>query len=109
PDAPIIEEWVSDDEEQDESPIVVEKKTIVPTIPKVNVVKSKQQEKPVRNAEMYRSQKPRGNQRNWNNLKSQQLGSDFVMIKKACYNVLPSSKKKLCFKSSLNENWNKSS
>ncbi|GJX05190.1 ribonuclease H-like domain-containing protein [Tanacetum coccineum] len=89
PDAPIIEEWVSDDEEQDESPVVVEKKIVVPTIPKVNVVKSKQQEKPVRKpvkyAEMYRSQKPRGNQRNWNNLKSQQLGSDFVMIKKACY------------------------
>ncbi|GKB30038.1 hypothetical protein Tco_0869439 [Tanacetum coccineum] len=89
PDAPIIEEWVSDDEEQDESPVVVEKKIVVPTIPKVNVVKSKQQEKPVRKpvkyAEMYRSQKPRGNQRNWNNLKSHQLGSDFVMIKKACY------------------------
>ncbi|GJW26212.1 hypothetical protein Tco_0040023 [Tanacetum coccineum] len=89
PDALIIEEWVSDDKEQDESPIVVEKKTVVPTISKVNVVKSKQQEKPVRKpvkyAEMYRSQKPRGNQRNWNNLKSQQLGSDFVMIKKACY------------------------
>ncbi|GJX36921.1 hypothetical protein Tco_0248478 [Tanacetum coccineum] len=31
------------------------------------------------------SQRPRGNQRNWNNQKSQQLGSDFVMIKKACY------------------------
>ncbi|GJX91692.1 hypothetical protein Tco_0345018 [Tanacetum coccineum] len=29
--------------------------------------------------------RPRGNQRNWNNQKSQQLGSDFVMIKKACY------------------------
>ncbi|GJU11571.1 hypothetical protein Tco_1133967 [Tanacetum coccineum] len=89
PDAPIIEEWVSDDEEQDESLVVVEKKIVVPTIPKVNVVKSKQQEKlvrkPVKYAEMYRSQKPRGNQRNWNNLKSQQLGSDFVMIKKACY------------------------
>ncbi|GJY46385.1 hypothetical protein Tco_0435448, partial [Tanacetum coccineum] len=31
------------------------------------------------------SQSPRGNQRIWNNQKSQQLGSDFVMIKKACY------------------------
>ncbi|GKD99864.1 hypothetical protein Tco_1387848 [Tanacetum coccineum] len=80
---------VSDDKDGVESPVVVKKKTVVPTIPKVNVVKSKQQEKPVRKpvkyAEMYRSQKPRGNQRNWNNLKSQQLGSDFVMIKKACY------------------------
>ncbi|GJR30605.1 hypothetical protein Tco_1106837 [Tanacetum coccineum] len=31
------------------------------------------------------SQKPRGNQRNWNNQKSQQLGNDFVMHNKACY------------------------
>nr|GFC80027.1 ubiquitin hydrolase [Tanacetum cinerariifolium] len=39
---------------------------------------------------MYRrpSKKPtvRGNQRNWNNLKTQQLGPDFAMKKKACYN-----------------------
>ena len=33
---------------------------------------------------MYRSQ-PRGNQRNWNNMKSQQLGSDFVMLNKTCF------------------------
>nr|GEV23323.1 ribonuclease H-like domain-containing protein [Tanacetum cinerariifolium] len=41
-------------------------------------------------AEMYRntSQSPRvrGNQRNWNNKKSQQLGKDFMMQNKACYN-----------------------
>ncbi|GJV26845.1 hypothetical protein Tco_1383293 [Tanacetum coccineum] len=71
------------------SPVVVEKKTVVPTIPKVDVVRPKQQEKPVRKTvryvEMYRSQKPRGNQGNWNNQKSHQLRSDFVMIKKACY------------------------
>nr|GEV91778.1 ribonuclease H-like domain-containing protein [Tanacetum cinerariifolium] len=30
--------------------------------------------------------KARGNQRNWNNLISQQLGPDFVMKKKACFN-----------------------
>nr|GEX02775.1 putative ribonuclease H-like domain-containing protein [Tanacetum cinerariifolium] len=29
--------------------------------------------------------KVRGNQRNWNNLKSQQLGKDFVMQNKACF------------------------
>ncbi|GKA56046.1 retrovirus-related pol polyprotein from transposon TNT 1-94 [Tanacetum coccineum] len=34
---------------------------------------------------MYRSQSPRGNQRNWNNQKSQQLGSNFVMYNKACF------------------------
>ncbi|GJX13642.1 hypothetical protein Tco_0205400 [Tanacetum coccineum] len=88
-DAPLIEEWVSDNEDEVESPVVVEKKTVVPTIPKVDVVRPKQQEKPVRKtvryAEMYRSKGPRGNQRNWNNLKSQQLGSNFVMYNKACY------------------------
>ncbi|GKE75636.1 ribonuclease H-like domain-containing protein [Tanacetum coccineum] len=32
-----------------------------------------------------KSQSPRRNQRNWNNQKSQQLESDFVMYKKACF------------------------
>ncbi|GKF16955.1 hypothetical protein Tco_0061873 [Tanacetum coccineum] len=80
---------VSDNEDEVESPDVVEKKTIVPTIPKVDVVRPKQQEKLVRKivryVEMYRSKGPRGDQRNWNNLKSQQLGNDFVMHNKACY------------------------
>nr|GEX17256.1 hypothetical protein [Tanacetum cinerariifolium] len=39
--------------------------------------------------EMYRNTsknpKVRGNQRNWNNLKTQQLGKDFVMKNKACF------------------------
>ncbi|GJQ95642.1 hypothetical protein Tco_0006781 [Tanacetum coccineum] len=47
-DALLIEEWVSDNEDEVESPVVVEKKTVVPTIPKVDVVRPKQQEKPVR-------------------------------------------------------------
>ncbi|GKA23572.1 hypothetical protein Tco_0709605 [Tanacetum coccineum] len=88
-DAPSIEEWVSDNKDEVESPVVVEKKIVVPTIPKVDVVRPKQQEKPdrktVRYAEMYRSKGPRRNQRNWNNLKFQQLGSDFVMNNKACF------------------------
>ncbi|GJZ06942.1 putative ribonuclease H-like domain-containing protein [Tanacetum coccineum] len=81
PDAPLVEELVSDDK--------LEKKTIFPTVAKIEFVRPKQQEKPVRKpvkyAEMYRSQSPRGNQRNWNNQKSQQLGSDFVMYNKACF------------------------
>nr|GEU90790.1 hypothetical protein [Tanacetum cinerariifolium] len=44
----------------------------------------------VKYAEQYRktNKKPtvRGNQRNWNNLKTHQLGTDFVMKKKACFN-----------------------
>ncbi|GJU62801.1 putative ribonuclease H-like domain-containing protein [Tanacetum coccineum] len=69
-DAPIIEDWVSDDEEQDESMTKSEKKTIIPTAAKIE----KPIKKLVRYAEMYRSQRPRGNQRNWNGLKSNQLG-----------------------------------
>ncbi|GJQ91312.1 ribonuclease H-like domain-containing protein [Tanacetum coccineum] len=77
--ASINEELVSDGK----------KKTIFPTVSKIEFVGPKQPEKPVRKpvkyAEMYRSQRPRGNQRNWNNQKSQQLGSDFVMYNKACF------------------------
>nr|GEY97208.1 hypothetical protein [Tanacetum cinerariifolium] len=44
----------------------------------------------VKYAKQYRktNKKPnvRGNKRNWNNLKSDQLGPDFVMKKKACFN-----------------------
>ncbi|GKE91898.1 hypothetical protein Tco_1572993, partial [Tanacetum coccineum] len=62
PDAPLIEELVSDDK--------LKKKTIFPTVDKIEFVRPKQQEKPVRKlvkyAEMYRSQSPIGNQRNWN-------------------------------------------
>ncbi|GJY02209.1 putative ribonuclease H-like domain-containing protein [Tanacetum coccineum] len=81
PDASLVKELVLNDK--------LEKKTIFPTVPKINFVRPQQQEKPVRKpvkyAEMYRSQTPRGNQRNWNNQKSQQLGSDFVMYNKACF------------------------
>ncbi|GJW92633.1 ribonuclease H-like domain-containing protein, partial [Tanacetum coccineum] len=81
PDASLVEELVSNDK--------LEKKTVFPTVAKINFVRPQQQEKPVRKpvkyAEMYRSITPRGNQRNWNNQKSQQLGSDFVMYNKACF------------------------
>nr|GEZ29757.1 hypothetical protein [Tanacetum cinerariifolium] len=68
-DAPLVKDMVSDNKDCSvESPVVVEKKTFVPTIVKVEVVRPKQQEKPVRKtvkyAEMYKSQGPRGNQRN---------------------------------------------
>ncbi|GJR28214.1 putative ribonuclease H-like domain-containing protein [Tanacetum coccineum] len=77
----LVEELVSDDK--------VEKKTVFSTVTNIEFVRPKQQEKPVRKPvkydEMYRSQSPRGNQRNWNNQKSQQLGSDFLMYNKACF------------------------
>nr|GEY99604.1 putative ribonuclease H-like domain-containing protein [Tanacetum cinerariifolium] len=59
-----------------------------PKIIKTNKVKNARKP-PVGYAEMYRnnSKSPnvRGNQRNWNNLKSQQLGKDFLMKNKACF------------------------
>ncbi|GJT29001.1 retrovirus-related pol polyprotein from transposon TNT 1-94 [Tanacetum coccineum] len=67
--APIIEDWVLDDEEQDKSKTKPEKKTVIPTAAEIE----KPVKKSVRYAEMYRSQSPRGNQRNWNGQKSNQL------------------------------------
>nr|GFA39671.1 hypothetical protein [Tanacetum cinerariifolium] len=60
PDASLVKDRVSDNKDYSvESPVVVEKKTDVPTIAKVEFVKPKQQEKPIRKlvkyAEMYRS------------------------------------------------------
>ncbi|GKC74569.1 hypothetical protein Tco_1120452, partial [Tanacetum coccineum] len=68
--APIIKDWVSDDEEQDDSITKPEKKTITHTAAKIE----KPVRKSVRYAEMYRSQRLRGNQRNWSGQKSNQLG-----------------------------------
>ncbi|GJT36272.1 hypothetical protein Tco_0926691 [Tanacetum coccineum] len=56
---------------------------------KVENVKPKHSETPVkrtvRYAEMYKSQRLRGNQRNWNGQKSNQLGCHFVLNNKACF------------------------
>ncbi|GJR16377.1 ribonuclease H-like domain-containing protein [Tanacetum coccineum] len=84
PDAPIIEDWVSDDEEEVESTPKVEKK--IPTATKIESVNNvKPSRRTVRYAEMYRSQRPRGNQRSWNGQKSDQLGCNFVFNNKACF------------------------
>ncbi|GJU40563.1 hypothetical protein Tco_1193520 [Tanacetum coccineum] len=90
-DAPIIEEWVSDSEEENVSQTKTEKKTVKPSIAKIEFVKPKQQEKTarktVKQVEKHRqnTHSPRGNQRNWNNMMSQRLGSNFEMFNKACY------------------------
>nr|GEV99174.1 ribonuclease H-like domain-containing protein [Tanacetum cinerariifolium] len=94
----------SSKEDQNINPLVFEK-VASPITPKPFVKfvkasdsksKSKTDEKEtpkkprVKYAEEYRkpNKKPnvRGNKRNWNNLKSHQLGPDFVMKKKACFN-----------------------
>nr|GEV73029.1 ribonuclease H-like domain-containing protein [Tanacetum cinerariifolium] len=72
-----------------ESPLNVDKETAFSFDKKIEFVKPKNYDKPIRKSvryvEMYRSQRPRGNQRNWNGQKSNQLGSDFVMYNKACF------------------------
>ncbi|GJS93412.1 putative ribonuclease H-like domain-containing protein [Tanacetum coccineum] len=88
-DAPIIEEWVSDDEEEDVSQPKIEKKIVRPSNVKKEFVKFKQQEKGVRKTvkqvEQHRQNtySPRENQRNWNNMMSQKLGSNFEMFNKS--------------------------
>ncbi|GJS81851.1 putative ribonuclease H-like domain-containing protein [Tanacetum coccineum] len=91
-DNSLVKEQVSKDTSSFvESSLNVDKETIFLNDKKVESVKPKNHEKPVkksvRYAEMYRSQTPRGNQRNWNSQKSNQLGSDFVMYNEACFIV----------------------
>ncbi|GKA58413.1 ribonuclease H-like domain-containing protein [Tanacetum coccineum] len=67
-DAPSIEEWVSDDEEEDVSQPKTKKKTVRPSIVKKEFVKSKQQEKTARKTikqvkqHRQNTHNPRGNQ-----------------------------------------------
>ncbi|GJU06117.1 hypothetical protein Tco_1122547 [Tanacetum coccineum] len=86
-----LDDFVSDSEEENVSQTKTKKKTVKPRIAKIEFVKTKQQEKTarktVKQVEKHRqnTHSPRGNQRNWNNMMSQRLGSNFEMFKKACY------------------------
>ncbi|GJR46093.1 putative ribonuclease H-like domain-containing protein [Tanacetum coccineum] len=77
--APIIEDWNSDDESEVEPNDKV--KTVRPSTEKIKSVKTVMETEAPKQNKHY----PRGNQRNWNNLMSQRLGSDFKMINKACF------------------------
>ncbi|GKC41178.1 ribonuclease H-like domain-containing protein, partial [Tanacetum coccineum] len=80
---PVIEDWISDDESELE--IIPKDKTVSSSNEKIKFVKSARET--VEKVETSKQNKhyPRGNQRNWNNLMSQRLGSDFKMINKACF------------------------
>ncbi|GKC23068.1 hypothetical protein Tco_1025218 [Tanacetum coccineum] len=75
-EALIIEDWVSDSEEEDVHQAKIKKKTFKSSFAKIKFVKPKQQEKNARNTVNYVEQNrqntyaPRGNQRNWNNMMS---------------------------------------
>ncbi|GJS41901.1 ribonuclease H-like domain-containing protein [Tanacetum coccineum] len=81
----VIKDWNFDDDSEVEFIPNVEDKTVRPSIEKIKFVKSARET--VKNVETPKQNKyyPRGNQRNWNNLMSQRLGSDFKMINKACF------------------------
>ena len=102
PDSPIIEDWYSDsDEEQEKVELEqsVEKEEIPAKVePKIEQVKFVRpvlgkgiSRRLVEYNEISRGRmngfnnKPRGNQRNFNNLVSNKLGSEFQLKKKACY------------------------
>nr|GEV78269.1 hypothetical protein [Tanacetum cinerariifolium] len=69
-DGPIIEEWVSDNEEENMSQPKVEKKTVRPSIAKKEFVKPKQQKKTARKTvkqvehPSQNAHRPRGNKKN---------------------------------------------
>ncbi|GJR14748.1 ribonuclease H-like domain-containing protein [Tanacetum coccineum] len=87
-DSLIIEDWVSDSKEENMSQTKTEKKIVKPSIVKKDLDKSKQQKtarKTIKQVEQHRQNtySLRGNQRNWNNMMSQKLGSNFEMFNKA--------------------------
>nr|GEU93132.1 retrovirus-related Pol polyprotein from transposon TNT 1-94 [Tanacetum cinerariifolium] len=79
--APIIKDWVSESEEEDESKF----KLVKLNFTKIEFVKPKTNRKPIEKIRQDTYRSPRGNKRNWNQQMSQKLGSDFEMFNKACH------------------------
>nr|GFA87849.1 ubiquitin hydrolase [Tanacetum cinerariifolium] len=88
----LIKDWISDSEDEAESKSKIEKETVKSSFAKIKFVKSKEQVKSLRKTTVKQVEKPRqnthrprGNQKNWNNMTSQRLRSNFEMYNKACY------------------------
>nr|GEW61377.1 ribonuclease H-like domain-containing protein [Tanacetum cinerariifolium] len=88
----IIKDWISNSEDEAELKPKIEKKTLKPSFGKIKFIKSKEQVKSPRKTSVKHVKKSsknthrtRGNQRNWNNMMSQRLRSNFKMYNKACY------------------------
>nr|GEW46170.1 ribonuclease H-like domain-containing protein [Tanacetum cinerariifolium] len=79
--APIIKDWLFENEEEDEPKF----QTVKPNFTKIEFVKTKTNRKHVEHIrhDTYRSL--RGNKRNQNQQMSQKLGSDFEIFNKACH------------------------
>ncbi|GKE40956.1 putative ribonuclease H-like domain-containing protein, partial [Tanacetum coccineum] len=100
---PIIEDCNFDDESEMDY-------TVRPSIEKIKFVKPARETVEKIVTPKQNKHYPRGNQRNWNNLMSQRLGSDFKMINKACY-VYGSFEHLhyVCIKKVIRPMWNNSS
>ncbi|GJW88981.1 ribonuclease H-like domain-containing protein [Tanacetum coccineum] len=87
--APIIEEWVSDSDEENVPKVKTIEMFNKPSFAKINFVKSTEQVKSPRKTSVDKNRQntpsPRGNKRNWNQQMSQKLGSNFEMFNKACH------------------------
>ncbi|GJV28236.1 hypothetical protein Tco_1384684 [Tanacetum coccineum] len=89
---PLIKDWISDSEDEAVSKPKIVKKAVKPSFAKIEFGKSKEQVKSPRKTIVKQGDQnrlntysPRGNQRNWNHMMSQRLGTNFEMINKACY------------------------
>ncbi|GJZ13888.1 hypothetical protein Tco_0549118, partial [Tanacetum coccineum] len=87
--APIIEDYLSESEEEDVPTIKTIEMFNKPSFAKINFVKSTKQVKSPRNKSVDKNRQntptPKGNKRNWNQHMSQKLGNDFEMFNKACH------------------------
>nr|GEV26824.1 ribonuclease H-like domain-containing protein [Tanacetum cinerariifolium] len=88
----LIKDWISNSEDEDESKSNIKKIIVKPSFAKIKFVKSKEKVKTHRKTTVKQVEKPRqnthtprDNQRNWNNMMSQRLESNFEMYNKACY------------------------
>ncbi|GJW54714.1 retrovirus-related pol polyprotein from transposon TNT 1-94 [Tanacetum coccineum] len=84
---PLIEDWISDSEDEAVSKPKIVKKTVKRSFAKIEFGKSKEQVKSPRKTTVKHGDQNRLNtyQRNWNHMMSQRLGTNFEMINKACY------------------------
>nr|GEV99485.1 putative ribonuclease H-like domain-containing protein [Tanacetum cinerariifolium] len=80
-EAPIIEDWLSESEEEYEP----KSQSVKPDFTKIEFVKPKTNKKPVEQIRQDTYRSPRGNKRTWNQQMSQKLKSDFEMFNKACH------------------------
>ncbi|GJZ67872.1 ribonuclease H-like domain-containing protein [Tanacetum coccineum] len=85
----IIEDWVSDSNEENVPKVKTVKMFNKPSFAKINFVKSTKQVKSPRKTSVDKNRQntpsPKGNKRNWNQQMSQKSGSNFEMFNKACH------------------------